>query len=303
MRSEKEVEKSLKEIEDRYKEHQKHWNFRKALSEKMCAILLKPGMNEAERRKQALNAEYYAHCLYEGAKHFVEVSDYAADIATSIDVRLDVLLWVSGLPLWDECVRFFGYTGDPKPRRELPTTVPFTLQEDFLIQRVFQKYSCVRFVTYTGFIDTLVKKVARYDFLLDDGRKLSKHDVILAFPQDRMQNVKRGIKVRKTVADLGLKAIVRRSERPQIDVNALIGADIECVMRNGLVVSGENIWISKYNIVMRVGGKKGEGGKVILLYQHALHAFKVLKTPPVAESSFRDAFEFEDEVSETSQHP
>ena len=49
------------------------------------------------------------------------------------------------------------------------------------------------------------------------------------------------------------------------------GSLVECVMRNGLVVTGENVWISKYNIVLRVGGK------IVLVYRHDLHDFLVVK--------------------------
>ena len=51
-------------------------------------------------------------------------------------------------------------------------------------------------------------------------------------------------------------------------------------MRNGLIVNGIVIHNSVYNIVLRVGGTKEEGGKVVLLYTHGLHGFKVIETPP-----------------------
>lgn len=252
-------------------------------------------MKESDFKKLKEEAIAGLLTIYAAAAHFVNVSRVASDIAKAVNTTPDGILRIAQMREWEVAVRRWGWTGDPMPEVYTDNSVPYTLREAFLLQKVFQKYASVRLVTYDGFVDTHIKGVFKYDLLLADSRRIKKHDVILAFPKGSMLSVKKVIKVRKRVADLGLTPIVRRSERLSIDVDVRIGADIECVMRNGLVVRGENIWLSKYNIVMRVGGPKGRGGKVILVYRHALHDFKVLKPPPVPESSFRDDFDEEEE--------
>lgn len=245
------------------------------------------------------HAAFYASCLYNASLHFVHVSRFAEDIANAphIHIQVDTLIWLSEMPAWEEAVRFWGYTGDPKLRLDLPTTVPVPLREVFLLQKVFQKHGDVRFVTYHGIIDSTISNVGKYEIFLTPGRRLKKHDVILAFPRDRMRDVQKSIKRRKNVADLGLPPIHRLIDRPKIAVAGRVGDTIECVMRNGLVFRGENICISKYNIVVRVGGKKGDGGKVILVYRHALQSFSVLKASP-PDPAFRDDFDEESEVGD-----
>lgn len=297
-----EIEKLTNESEIHEIEMKSRMDFLASLGEEMFEVLAPLANNEVERRMQKSIADYYAVCIYNGSRYFVQISRNVEDIANAIRMPLDKVFWFARLPAWKEAVRFWGYTGDPAPLVDLSLSrnVPEPLRETYLIQEVFQKYSNVRFVTYTGFRDTIVKKVSKYAFILDDGSQLEKINVILAFPADRMYYVKKGIKRRKRVADLGLDPIVSIKDRRKINVVARIGCSIECVMRNGLVVTGENIWISKYNIVMRVGGKKSEGGKVVLLYRHALYDFKVIWKQPDPQTVSDQDFDDETKVSETS---
>ena len=279
-----EAERLIKESAERMKRNMK---LLESLEAEMLAVL---------SPKQKDTANYYAVCIYNATRHFVQVSRDLDDIANAIQMPSQVVLWLSELPAWEKGVRAWSDTDDTQQHLQRSTSVPRTLREAYLIQEVFQKYTPIRLVTYDGFIDTRVKKVTRYELILEDGRQLPKHDVILAFPQDRMSYVKKGIKRRSSLADLSLKPIISIRDRPKINVVARIRDNIECVMRNGLVVSGENIWVSKYNIVMRVGGKRGHGGKVVLLYRHALHGFRVLKnlSDPALESGDDFATELDD---------
>ena len=247
-----------------------------------------------KRQEQYTIASLLTFHLYVAVSHFVYVSPYASDIAKSINTTPKVILELSEEPEWGEMLLYFGYRGDPKPIVAPRNNTPVPLREEFLLEKVFQKHCDVRFVTYDGFIDTSVKKVERYYIVLAKNYVLQKQDVILAFPKDKMQFVKVSIKRRKSIADLGLKPILHPRDRPKIDVNARLGDEIECVMRNGLVIRGENIWISKYNIVMRVGGEKRKDGKVVLLYRHALHAFGVIQEKPQRQHvADNDAFDEE----------
>ena len=229
------------------------------------------------------------------AVYFAKASPVVSDIAETFNVPPELVMEWAKTKEWGECVRSHGWKGDVQPlvsKNDLRVPVP--LRESFLLKQVFQKYSCVRFVTYDGFIDAKVTEIGKYDIFLDDGRQLKKINIILAFPEDRMPDIKRGIKRRNSIAKKNLQPIRRRSDRPKINVAAHIGDPIECVMRDGLVVIGENIWISEYNIVMRVGGKKGEGGKVVLVYQHALYDFNVLEKRSQPQGISGDDFDAED---------
>lgn len=283
------------ENEQRDKESIDRLEFLAELEEKMYASLFINGTNKEESFIQKRYAEYYALCIYIGSKHFVEVSRDMHHIANVLRVTPQMVHWLSKMPAWEDAIRFWGYTGDRRLCRPSPlVNVPLTLREGYLIQDVFQKYCPIRFVTYDGFRDVYVKKVVTYKFLLEDDSLLNKHDIILAFPQDRMVYVKKGIKRRRSIAEKNLKPIISRKDRPKINTAARIGNQIECVMRNGLVVTGENVWISRYNIVIRVGGKKGEGGKIVLLYRHALYSFNVLSTQSEVSDTFNDIFDDEE---------
>ena len=258
--------------------------------------VLKSHFSEKKIQEVLIHASILATHIFFGSSHFVHQSPVAVDIANAINTTVEDVRILSETPEWKKALRYWGWRGDPTPKKMREKgRVPFTLQEVYLLTCAFQKDSDVRLITYDGFIDARVKDVLQYDLLLDDDRMVKKHDVILAFPTDRMPYVKAGIKRRKSVAELGLKKIERPSDKAKIDLTARLGSLVECVMRNGLVVVGENVWISKYNIVLRVGGKKGMGGKVILVYRHALHHFRVLKESPKHHKEYHDAWDDEEE--------
>lgn len=254
---------------------------------------------EAERLRQddAARKQLFADTIlkvFVAAAHFVNVSPSAWDISQLVQTTPQEVVNWSQTPLWRTLLKVLGWQGDSTPElpKPDPQRIPKPLREDFLILEVFQKSCDVRFITYDGFRDVRVKHVKKYTFILDDESVLQKNDVILAFPKDRMRYVKRGIKVRKTIAACNLRPIQRPQDRIQVDVAARRGAIVECVMQNGLVAVGENLWISKYNIVMRVGGEKGAGGKVILVYRHALLQFRVLSPDAgTAAGHTSDAFD------------
>ena len=222
--------------------------------------------------------------VFVAATHFVNVSDSAWEISQLVRATPEEVINYSKTPLWRFLLNYLGYKGNRTPRlHELKSQIPKPLREDYLISQVFQKTCPVRFITYGGFTDSRVNRVQPFSYILSSERELKKHDVILAFPKDRMSDVSPGIKINKAIAEKNLRPIERRRDRREVAVGARRGAIIECTMRNGLVITGENIWISKYNIVMRVGKEKR--GKVILVYRHALLQFKVLKPPQTSETS------------------
>lgn len=222
---------------------------------------------------------------YDVAYYFVNVSRYVLDIAREFDRSISEIYELAETDSWRMSLELHGYTGDNiKPlRRRLkmpPPEVPHTLTERYLLNNAFQEEGDIRLVTYDGFRDTRIKSVETYHLILPDDTILNKHEIILAFPKSKMPDVKRGIKRRQSVVDLNLRSIVKRSKRPQVSVKSKRGDLVECVTRNGLVITGQNVWTSRYNLVMRVGGEKWKGGKIIIVYRHGLYEFRVLQSKP-----------------------
>ena len=129
-------------------------------------------------------------------------------------------------------------------------------------------------MTYDGFRDVNIKKVFDYILLLQDGSTLAKLEVLMAFGKQSMQSLKQHIKKRSSVADQGFKAIKKRKYRPKVDIVAATDEIVDVVLRNGLVMRGIVVWNSRYNTVLRVGGTKEQGGKIVLIYNHGIYAFE-----------------------------
>ncbi|MCY3743632.1 MAG: hypothetical protein OXH00_21675 [Candidatus Poribacteria bacterium] len=258
--------------------------------------LLLSRFSQEDIEKNKRNSYLLAFYLFVGSSHFVHHSPVAVDIAKALNTTVENVRILAETPEWEKAVRYWGWKGSIQLQNKREKgRVPFPLQEVYLLTQAFQKECDVRLVTYAGIIDARVKDVFKYDIVLEDNTKIKKHDLILAFPKDRMPYLKEGIKRRKSIADLDLKAITHPSEKPKLDAVAQLGSLVECIMRNGLVVVGENVWISKYNIVLRVGGRKGHRGKIILIYKHALHEFRVLKQGQKRDSDYSDDWDDEDE--------
>ena len=243
-----------------------------------------------------------------GAAHFAKVSPQVTDIAKVVEASPEEILNWAKTPFWKEVVRSYGWSGDPTPQDELRSeTDPIPLRESFLIHKVFQKEkgSRVRFETYDSAIKGRVNFIDRYHFVLkdssdsvvhqekDDRMRLDKLKVVLVFPENNMPFVKKGVARRKGVADMELRPIEKASERPNIKTLAALGSMVKCVMRNGLVVKGEYVWNSRYYMVMRVGGRKGAGGKIIIVYKHALLQFQVIKHGEKRRKRYSDDWDTE----------
>lgn len=234
--------------------------------------------------KKNENSKYQSEAfklrIHAAAAHFVNVSQGVADIANAIGVDRDTIFDWAKRPEWKEALEFWKWTsGDTKPKR-VQTPVPYTLSEVYLIEKAFKDEGDIRFVTYDGFVDTSVDYVDTYDIMLSGGSILKKINILLAFPKIKMRDVKRGIIRRKSIVSLNLSAIESRKDRPKISVETKPGDTVQCVLRNGLVVTGKTVWLSKYNLILRVGRERDRGGKIIILYRHGLYEFNVLKSKP-----------------------
>ena len=164
-------------------------------------------------------------------------------------------------------------------------------------ESVSETDSLIRFTTYDAAVIARVKYIERYHFVLWDSglddKKLDKLDVVLAFPDENMPFIKNGVVRRQSLADEGLRPIEKISKRTKIKTEARLGSIVECVMRNGLVVVGEKVWDSRFYMVLRVGGKKDKGGKILIAYKHALLDFHVLKEGQKRKKRYRDDWDDE----------
>lgn len=233
--------------------------------------------------------------IHAAAAHFVNVSQGVADIANAIGVDRDTIFAWAKRPEWKNALEFWKWTGgDTQPKR-LQTPVPYTLSEVYLIEKAFKDEGDIRFVTYNGFVDTSVDFVDTYHIMRSGGIILKKINIFLAFPKIKMRDVKRGIIRRKSIVSLNLSAIESKKDRPKISIATKPGDTVQCVLRNGLVVTGETVWLSKYNLILRVGRERDKGGKIVILYRHGLHEFKVLKSKPKRLIKNNDDWDDEEE--------
>ena len=269
-----------------------------------------PPMTDAE--KEAREAEDRKSQVRAAAILYIGAGKTPASIARIVKVSMDTLTgWINS-PEWKEALEFWGFFGEearPLRNRKQSTEKPFKapilnltsplalkeydedertpypLTEKFLIEQAFQKEGEVRFVTYAQkFTDANVKEVDRYKILLDGGRKpLEKINVLLVFAKSKMSTIRNGIKRRDSLAEKHLPPIRERKGRGHFTIDAPRNSFVECVMRNGLVVTGKLIWVGKWNLILRVGENKrglnykAREGKIVLVYRHGLYDFNILQ--------------------------
>ena len=243
---------------------------------------------------------------------YIGAGKLPASIARIVKVSIDTLTeWINS-PEWKEALEFWGFFGEearPLRNRKQSTEphfkapiinltsprvlkeydederTPYPLTEKFLIEQAFQKEGDVRFVTYAQkFTDASIKKVDRYKIHLDGDRKpLEKVNILLVFAKSKMSTIRNGIKRRDSLADKQLPPIRERKGRDYFTIDAPRNSFVECVMRNGLVVKGELIWIGRWNLILRVGenkrglNEKAREGKIVLVYRHGLYEFSILQ--------------------------
>ena len=244
---------------------------------------------ETNLTKKQQKVREHRHRIRRAAHFFIYESKNVSTIAKASNTTEQKVFAWSNTGLWRRVLYENQYTGEvkrPMWKEQLPEKIPYSLTEKYLLTKAFtDDGDTVRFVTYDGFKDVKVKKIHSYSFDLADDSKIDKIQILLAFPQSRMAHLKKHIRRHPDIAKHKLQAILKRSERPQIDTTAEVGDNIEAILRDGLVVKGIVIWNSLYTIVLRVGGTKEEDGKIVLLYKHGIHEFG--KTEKKEEQSQR----------------
>lgn len=237
---------------------------------------------ETHLTKEQQKVREHRHRIRRAAHFFVHESKNVSTIAKAFNTTEKEIFTWSKTRLWRKVLHENRYTGTiraPMWKEQLPEKIPYALTEKYLLTKAFiADDDIVRFVTYDGFKDVKIKKIHPYSYDLDDDSQIDKIQILLAFPKSRMEHLKSHIKRRTDIAEYKLTAILKRSERPQIDTAAEVGDTLEIILRDGLAFTGIVIWNSRYNVVLRVGGRKEEGGKVVLLYKHGIHEFSIIKT-------------------------
>ena len=247
---------------------------------------------DAAETRKARRAKNRKKKIRRAAFYFMYKSKSVESIAKAFNTDEQTVFRWAKTREWKNVLYAHRYTSKirrPMWKESLDQKIPYTLTEKFLLTKAFQEDGEVCLVTYDSFRDVVIKEVHDYHILLSDHTQIDKIQVLLAFPKSRMAFLSQTIKTNKVIADKEWQAIIKRSDRHEIDHSAEVGANIEAVLRNGLIVKGIVIWNSLYTIVLRVGGTKEEGGKVVLLYKHALHEFKVITPPPAASNSNSEA--------------
>ena len=237
---------------------------------------------EMSLTKEQQQVREHRHRIRRAAHFFVHESKNVSTIAKAFNTTEKEIFTWSKTGLWRKVLHENRYTGTiraPMWKEQLPEKIPYALTEKYLLTQAFvADDDTVRFVTYDGFKDVKIKKIHPYSYDLDDDTQIDKIQILLAFPKSRMEHLKKYIKRRADIANHKLKAILKRGERPKIDTAAGVGDTIEVILRDGLAFTGIVIWNSRYNIVLRIGGTKAEGGKVVLLYKHGIHEFRGIGT-------------------------
>lgn len=143
-----------------------------------------------------------------------------------------------------------------------------TFTEKHILEETFAKPICLW--TYEGGV--LVKedmKVLRFDLSIDNGKILKKLEVLFAFPREEYDDIKKGIKVNKKVEAEQHKPIEKRKERPAVVSSEReyikgTGKAVQITLRTGHVLSGHQVYATRYNIILKINDK------IVLVYKHGI---------------------------------
>ena len=148
-----------------------------------------------------------------------------------------------------------------------------TLTEKYILEETFTKPVCLW--TYEGSV--LVKKrlkVHQYALRIDGGRILQKLGVLFAFPREEYDDIKKGIRVNKKIEAQQHKPIEKRRDRPAVVSSEReylrgTGKDVQITLRTGHVLSGHQVYATRYNIILRINDK------IVLVYKHSILEYEI----------------------------
>ena len=146
-----------------------------------------------------------------------------------------------------------------------------TLTEKYLLETAFEKP--IVLWTYDGGV--LVNKdisVLTYDLRIDGKRILKKLEVMFAFPLEKYQDIKVGIRINEKIAAEQHKPIEDVEDRPVIapsEYRSGTGGNVKITLRTGHILNGYQIYHTRYNIILRVNSK------VVLVYKHGVLEYDI----------------------------
>ena len=115
-----------------------------------------------------------------------------------------------------------------------------------------------------------MKSVYKYAIHSTKGERFQKTDVLFAFPASKLADVKSGIKIQKSIQAQELRTPERIKDRPLVVSDEQprqdIGRRVRLLMRSGHVLRGALVFVSKFNLFLRITGK------MVLVYRHSLLA-------------------------------
>ena len=146
-----------------------------------------------------------------------------------------------------------------------------TLTERYLLEKAFE--SPVLLYTYDGGKRIDVKSVYKYAIHSTKSERFQKTDVLFAFPASKLDDVKSGIKIQKSIQAQELRTPERIKDRPLIvsdeQLRQDIGRRVRLLMRSGHVLRGALVFVSKFNLFLRIAGK------MVLVYRHGLLEYEM----------------------------
>ena len=148
-----------------------------------------------------------------------------------------------------------------------------TKTEKYILEEGFTKPVCLW--TYDGAI--LVEKdmkVMQYDLRIDDGRILKKLEVLFTFSREEYDDIKEGIRVNEKIKAQQHKLIEKRIDRPAVVSSERVyirgtGKDVQITLRTGHVLSGHQVYATRYTIILRINDK------IVLVYKHGIFTYEV----------------------------
>lgn len=148
------------------------------------------------------------------------------------------------------------------------------LNEKHLLQNQYTKP--IVLLTYEGNVLIEEKiRVLRYDHIIDGGKATSKLNVLFAFPFNEYETIKAGITLNKQVDAQKLQPITKRSDRPKVvtkeEYNNGTGANVQVTMRSGHVLSGYQLHVTKYNLIVKINEK------IVLVYKHGILKYQIIE--------------------------
>ena len=143
---------------------------------------------------------------------------------------------------------------------------PKEMTEKYLLTKGFK--SPVLFYTYDGSRKIGIKRVQKYDVVLQDNTNLKKIDVLFALASDDLATIKKGVRIQKSIKAENLRMPEKRTDRPEVvsddDLKGTVNKDVRIVLRSGHVLRGRQVAFFKYNLVLSIHGG------IILVYRHGI---------------------------------